>query len=139
ATACCDLIWARPTTAGSSCPRRAARSATAARLRAMESQREDVLPDAVRPDAMRGAGGSARIETFRTWLEEFGTALETQDPGAVERLFVIESTYRPTPFAPVLRGRRQINEHLATVFAARPGMRVSGRALGVGATYAIAH
>lgn len=80
-----------------------------------------------------------RIERFRAWLEEYATALEQRDLGVLDRLFTVEATYRPTPFAPILRGRRRIREHLEALGAERPSLAITARALGVGSTYAIAH
>lgn len=80
-----------------------------------------------------------RIERFRAWLEEYAMALEARDLGALDRLFSVEATWRPTPFAPILRGRRRIREYLETQVAERPSLAITARALGVGSTYAIAH
>ena len=80
-----------------------------------------------------------RIERFRRWLEEYATALEQGDFRALERIFSVEATYRPTPFAPILRGRRRIREHLVALVAERPSLVITARALGVGSTYAVAH
>ncbi len=80
-----------------------------------------------------------RIERFRQWLEDFATALEQGDFGTLDRLFAVEATYGPTPFAPVLRGRRRIREYLAGLAAERPSLVITARALGVGSTYAVAH
>ncbi len=80
-----------------------------------------------------------RVERFRTWLEEYATALERNDLGALDRLFTVEATWRPTPFAPIIRGRRRIREHLEAQLAERPAPAITARALGVGSTYAIAH
>jgi hypothetical protein len=86
------------------------------------------------------AGGSAeRIERFRAWMEEYATALETNDLGALDRLFAVEATYRPGPFSSVVRGRRAIRSYLESLMADRPSLAVNARALGVGSTYAIAH
>lgn len=90
---------------------------------------------------MQGLGLPAgnRIERFRNWLEEYATALEQREIGAIERLFTVEATYRPTPFTPILRGRRRIREFLENQMAERPTLAITARALGVGTTYAIAH
>lgn len=82
---------------------------------------------------------ASRIERFRAWLEEYATALEERELGALDRLFTVEATWRPTPFAPMLRGRRRIREHLEAQLAERPTLAITARALGVGSTYAIAH
>jgi hypothetical protein len=83
--------------------------------------------------------GADRIERFRAWIEEYATALETGDFGALDRLFAIEATYRPGPFSAVLRGRRAIRGYLESLLGDRPSFAVTARALGVGSTYAIAH
>jgi SnoaL-like domain len=87
----------------------------------------------------RPAGTPDRIEHFRAWLEEYATALEKHDLGALERLFTVEATWRPTPFAPILRGRRRIREYVQALMAERPSLVITVRALGVGSTYAVAH
>ncbi len=83
--------------------------------------------------------GADRIERFRAWIEEYATALETGDFGALDRLFAIEATYRPGPFSAILRGRRATRSYLEALLAGRPSFAVTARALGVGSTYAIAH
>ena len=83
--------------------------------------------------------GADRIERFRVWIEEYATALETGDFGALDRLFAIEATYRPGPFSAMLRGRRAIRSYLETLQSDRPSFAVTARALGVGSTYAVAH
>ncbi len=83
--------------------------------------------------------GADRIERFRAWIEEYATALETGDFGALDGLFVIEATYRPGPFSAMLRGRRAIRSYLETLQSGRPSFAVTARALGVGSTYAVAH
>jgi hypothetical protein len=83
--------------------------------------------------------GPDRVERFRAWIEEYATALETGDFSALDRLFAIEATYRPGPFSTLLRGRRAIRSHLESQLSERPSFAVTARALGVGATYAVAH
>jgi hypothetical protein len=80
-----------------------------------------------------------RVERFRAWLESFGEALERADPEAAAALFVLEASWRPGPFLPVLRGRAAIRAHVEGLVAARPGMVIRGRALGMGTTYGVAH
>lgn len=91
------------------------------------------------PGVDPGSATTSRIERFRAWLEQYATALEQGDLAALERLFTVEATYRPTPFAPILRGRQRIREHLRDLTAERPSFAVTARALGVGSTYAVAH
>jgi hypothetical protein len=85
------------------------------------------------------ARGGDRVERFRAWLEEFATALETGQLAALDRLFAIEATFRPGPFAAVLRGRRAIRGYYETLLAGRPSVSINAQVLGVGATYGIAH
>jgi SnoaL-like domain len=88
---------------------------------------------------MQPLSAGSRIERFVAWLEAFGTALETGELAALDRLFAFEASYRPSPFAPVVRGRQGIRDHLAGEVAGASSLAVTARALGVGATYAIAH
>jgi len=74
-----------------------------------------------------------------TWLGAFGNALERDTLDELDALFALEASYRPTPFAPVVRGRRRIREQLTATIAGRRSLAITARALGVGATYAIAH
>jgi hypothetical protein len=88
----------------------------------------------------RGAGGTGeRVERFRAGLEAFGDALERGDAERAAGLFVLDASWRPGPFDPVLRGRAAIRAHLEQLVAARPAMVTRGRALGMGATYGVAH
>jgi hypothetical protein len=91
------------------------------------------------PGPAGSPSAAARTERFRVWLEEFATALERSDLGALDRLFTVEATWRITPFAPILRGRRRIREHLTALLSERPSLAITARALGVGSTYAMAH
>ena len=88
-----------------------------------------------------GAGSRTgeRVERFRAWLEALAEALEGADLTACDRLFALEASFRPGPFEPVLRGRRRIRAHLEAQLADRGTVAVSARALGVGATYGVAH
>jgi hypothetical protein len=82
---------------------------------------------------------AARAERFRAWVEAFTGSLESGRLDALDQLFAIECGYQPTPFAPTLRGRRAIREHLAAGWGALPGLSTRAEILGVGATYGIAH
>jgi SnoaL-like domain len=88
---------------------------------------------------MRGIGAADRIQRFLGWLDAFGSALERNDLAALDALFALEASYRPTPFMPVVRGRRKIRDHIGSQIAERRSLAVTARALGVGSTYAIAH
>jgi len=57
-------------------------------------------------------------ESLRAWLENYKSAWETRDPGAVVRLFAEDATYHETPFAPPLRGREAIREYWSRVVVA---------------------
>jgi hypothetical protein len=86
-----------------------------------------------------GSRTADRVERFRGWLEALAEALESADLSALDRLFALEASYRPGPFEPVLRGRRAIRGYLDVQLADRGTVAVSARALGVGATYGVAH
>jgi hypothetical protein len=59
---------------------------------------------------MRGTGAADRVQRFVGWLDAFGSALERNDLAALDALFALEASYRPTPFMPVVRGRRKIRK-----------------------------
>lgn len=96
-------------------------------------------PPPARLGQAAGAGAADRIERWRSWLESFASALETGDLTAIDRLFAVETSYQAGPFSPLLRGRRSIRSYWETVLADRAGLAISAEALGVGATYAVAH
>ncbi len=80
-----------------------------------------------------------RMERVRAWVESFTLALESGDLDALGRLFAIECSWQPGPFAPVLQGRAAIRAHAEGRLAAMPGLDSRAEILGVGSTYAIAH
>jgi hypothetical protein len=80
-----------------------------------------------------------RVERVRGWVEGFTAALEAGDLDAVERLFAVECSWQPGPFAAILRGRAPIRAHLATRLAAMPGLDTRAEILGAGATYGVVH
>jgi hypothetical protein len=53
-------------------------------------------------------GCMVTYEAFKSWLDAYGRAWETQDPRAVAALFTEEATYQETPFVGPLRGRSAI-------------------------------
>jgi hypothetical protein len=96
-------------------------------------------PPPVAPSTGGTAAPAERVERWRAWLETFASALETGDGAAIDRLFAVETSYQPGPFAAILNGRRAIRAYLEGVRGDRAGLAISAEALGVGATYAIAH
>ena len=80
-----------------------------------------------------------RVERVRAWVEAFTTALEAGDLDAAERLFAVECSWQPGPFAPVLRGRVPIRAHLAARLAGMPHLDTRAEILGAGATYGVVH
>ena len=80
-----------------------------------------------------------RVERVRAWVEALTSALETGDLDAMGRLFAVECSWQPGPFATVLRGRAAIREHLATRLAGMPGLDTRAEILGAGATHAVIH
>lgn len=91
------------------------------------------------PGLVRSARRDERIERLRTWLDEYGTALESGDLEALERLFAVQTRFQPGPFATLLRGRRSIRRYWEGVLPARSGLAIAAEVLGAGATHGIAH
>ncbi|GEM_PF-5908679 len=85
------------------------------------------------------AGGPARIERVRAWVERFATALEAGDGAALGTLFAIECGYRPDPFTDELRGRAAIVAALLARAGRAPGLAIAAEVLGAGTTYAVVH
>ena len=80
-----------------------------------------------------------RMERVRSWLESLTLALESGDMDALGRLFAVECSWQPGPFAPALQGRAAIRAHMEGRLAAMPGLDTRAEILGVGSTYAVAH
>lgn len=83
--------------------------------------------------------GSPRLESFSRWLAEFGDAWEAADADAMAALFTVGATLQPTPFAELLRGRRQIRDFLAEQLAGSEDIHFRAQVLGAGDTYGVAH
>ena len=83
--------------------------------------------------------GRTVLAGFTDWITRFGDAWESADPEAAGALFVVGATFQPTPFSPLLRGRKQIQEHLAMAFQGWPRASFAAQVLGAGDTYGIAH
>jgi hypothetical protein len=90
-------------------------------------------------DGSDAPGPAGHVPRFLAWLGAFGEALETGDLASLDSLFAVGATYRPGPFQPPLRGRRAIRQHLDASLAGRRNVVIRAKALGVGATYAVAH
>jgi hypothetical protein len=88
---------------------------------------------------MQPRSAANRTERFVAWLAAFGDCLEQRTFDKLDSLFAVEASYRPSPFAPVVRGKRQIRETISAQVEGRQSLAVTARALGVGSTYAIAH
>src|SRR3954468_21802102 len=88
---------------------------------------------------MQPRDAGSRTERFVSWLSAFGDCLEQRRFEGLDALFAVEASYRPTPFAPVVRGKRRIREAFVAAMEQRESLAVTARALGVGSTYAIAH
>ena len=80
-----------------------------------------------------------RLERFRAWVESLTDALESGDLDAAGRLFAIECSWQPGPFASALRGRAAIRAALEPRLAAMPDLETRAEILGVGSTYAVVH
>lgn len=79
------------------------------------------------------------VGRFRGWLTAYGNAWEAADPGAMAALFVVGATLQPDPFAPLIRGRRAIRDHLQELVAGAGSVSFSAEVLGAGRTYGVAH
>lgn len=80
-----------------------------------------------------------RVERFRTWLQSYAEALETGALGSLDRLFAVQTSYQPGPFAALLNGRRAIRSYWEAVLEDRVGLSISAEVLGAGGTHAVAH
>lgn len=56
-------------------------------------------------------------EDLRRWLEAYGNAWETKDPGAATALFTDGATYQATPYDEPFRGRGEIADYWSSVTA----------------------
>jgi hypothetical protein len=80
-----------------------------------------------------------RVEVFTGWLTAFGDAWEAADSSRLGALFSVGATFAPTPFDELLRGRRAIAAHFASLFAEWPSASFRAQVLGAGDTYGVAH
>ncbi len=78
-------------------------------------------------------------ERARAWMETLTLGLETGDLDAVGRGIGVRGTWQPGPFAPSLRGRAAILEHLAGRLASVPELSTRAEILGASATHLVAH
>ncbi len=86
----------------------------------------------------RGASAD-RVERFRSWLQAYAEALKTGTLGSLDRLFAVQTSYQPGPFAALLHGRRSIRSYWEAVLEDRAGLAISAEVLGAGGTHAVAH
>ena len=80
-----------------------------------------------------------RLEAFTGWLTAFGDAWEAADSAALGVHFTVGATVAPTPFDALVRGRRAIADHFASLFAEWPSASFTAQVLGAGDTYGVAH
>jgi hypothetical protein len=85
------------------------------------------------------ARAAPKLDAFRDWLTAFGDAWEAADSVAMAALFTVGATLKPTPFAELSRGRRQIQAYFADLFSGWGGASFSAQVLGAGDTYGVAH
>lgn len=85
------------------------------------------------------ARATGRVEAFTRWLTAFGDAWEAADAAALGASFAVSATFQPTPFAELVRGRRAIVAHFATLFGEWPDASFVAQVLGAGDTYGVAH
>jgi ketosteroid isomerase-like protein len=78
------------------------------------------------------------LDAFKAWLEAFGDAWEATDHEAMAELFTLGATMQPTPFAELIRGRRQIGEHWRAELAGLHEVHFRAQVLGAGDTYGVA-
>jgi hypothetical protein len=83
--------------------------------------------------------GQSALERFTDWLTRYGDAWENADAQAASSLFTVGATLQPTPFAELLRGRRQILDWLFGQLADWPEATFTAQILGAGDTYGVAH
>ena len=88
---------------------------------------------------MARPGTAAALERFTDWITRYGDAWENGDPEAAGSLFTVAATLQPTPFADLIRGRRQITAYFADQLTRLKAVSFSAQVLGVGDTYAVAH
>ena len=60
---------------------------------------------------------------FKSWLDAYGRAWETQDAQAAAELFTDDATYQETPFDEPMRGRAAIAEYWSTNVAEQDQVR----------------
>ncbi len=79
------------------------------------------------------------LTRFTDWLTRYGDAWEASDANQLSELFVVGATFQPGPFDELVRGRRAIVEHFATLLGKWPNASFTAQVLGVGETYGVAH
>lgn len=82
---------------------------------------------------------SPALAVFTDWVTRFGDAWEAADSAAAAALFTVGATLQPTPFAVLLRGKRQISSYFDEVFVSWKRASFSAQILGAGHTYLVAH
>ncbi len=72
-------------------------------------------------------------------MSAYGDAWERADADEISRLFALGATFQPTPFAELLRGRREISEHWRAELEGLRDVQFRAQVLGAGDTYGVAH
>ena len=77
-------------------------------------------------------------ESFRAWLDAYGRAWETHDPGATAGLYSEDALYYETPFDAPMRGLAAIHDYAAEAAGAQKDIRFSADVLAVSGETGIA-
>jgi hypothetical protein len=85
------------------------------------------------------ASAAPALAAFTKWLTSYGDAWEQADAELAGSLFAVGATLQDTPFSQLLRGRKQIREHLYDLFEDWDDATFSAQILGAGDTYGVAH
>ncbi len=82
---------------------------------------------------------SDELARFSAWLTRFGDGWESGSADRIGEAFVVGATFQPTPFEPLLRGRRAIRDWYGAQLASWEQPSFAAQVLGVGETYGVAH
>jgi hypothetical protein len=82
---------------------------------------------------------SDRLQRFSSWLGAYGDCWEAGLSDGLEPLLVVGATFQPTPFEPLLRGRRAIVAWFDSQLSRGQRPSFVAQVLGVGETYGVAH
>ena len=79
------------------------------------------------------------MERFKSWLDSYGRAWESQDPQSFANLFTDYASYHANPFSEPLSGRSAILEYWSTVIRSQEQIQFSYEVLSVNKESGIAH